>query len=544
MSPVYPFLNAIEWASAPWMEAMLRTTLEGALVLALLWLLLRVLRQIPPSVQCWLWRAAYGKMLISLFCAATITLHALPASLAADQAGPDVSRAGSLQGDHRLPINASRPRLHDAGILDAQATDPVVNAPTDPTSAKITCGQIVSACFVVWCIGVLICLALMVRACRRARRLRRNALPLLDPPAIDSLARLCRSSAIGHAPELLLSCEIDSPLLVGICRPAVLVPAELMAQVSHDEFRAILAHEVEHLRRHDLLWNWLTAATNALFFVHPFVWLARRELALTSEAACDTAAVSGTGTSVGAYLAMVLKIASGRRELPHLEFAGASIVESYKTLQRRFLIMKSSTVQSARRRAIWGIVAIILATVGILPWRIAPRAAASTEGDRPATSSATSAPSTKPVDEVRWRIKSVKDLKGNWTGAKDGVSVELKVDDTRPGSFPATLTVAFTSSTAPQLPGETPVIQVSKSTDLRCKLEKHGGVNLYLPAYLGNDKAIKRSSWNGKKPVAEIRQTGEETIELQIIPTGYENPNAHDYDFPAVDHLILRGVAP
>jgi hypothetical protein len=85
---------------------------------------------------------------------------------------------------------------------------------------------------------------------------------------------------------------------------------------------------------------------------------------------------------------------------------------------------------------------------------------------------------------------------------------------------------------------------VSKSADLRCKIdEKRAELHLYLPAYLGQDKAIKQSSWNGKTPVVQVRRSSEKAIELRIIPTGYDNPSAHDYDFPAVDHLILRPAA-
>ena len=539
MSRTDMFLNAIERASAPWIQAMLRATLEGALVLVLLWLLPRLLRRIPTSVQCWLWRAAYGKLLVSLLVAGAITLHVLPAGLAADQS----HRSTSLETAQAQSPTASQARSRMTDITDSRAATSFVDARSIPTRTTITLRQIVSACFVAWCIGVLVCIARIAGACRRARRLRCNSSPLSDTSSINSLRRVCRSAAIDHPPELLVSSEIDSPLLVGICRPAVLVPVELIAQISTLEFRAMLAHEIEHMRRHDLLWNWLAAITNVLFFFHPCVWLARRELALTCEAACDAAAVTRTGTSVGTYLAMLLKIASDRRELPNVGFAAASIVESYKTLQRRFLTMKSITVQSARRRAIWSIVAIVLGIIGMLPWRVVPRAAAQTV--RPAAPSAIDAPSTRPADELRWRIKSVSDLKGKWIGEKDGVGVELKFDDTRPGNFPATWIVSFTRSSEPQQPGQTPVTEVRKGADLRCKLdEKRRGLNLYLPAYLGDDKARKESSWNGKTPVAEIRRSDEDALELRIIPTGCENPSAQDYDFPAVDHLILRRVAP
>src|SRR5439155_22487823 len=84
-------------------------------------------------------------------------------------------------------------------------------------------------------------------------------------------------------------------------------------------------------------------------------------------------------------------------------------------------------------------------------------------------------------------------------------------------------------------------IGVNKGADLKCVAEpdQPGRLDLYLPAYLGDKKEIKESSWNGKKPVGQVERVNDNVIQLSIIPTGYENVAEKNFDFPAVEEMIL-----
>ena len=49
----------------------------------------------------------------------------------------------------------------------------------------------------------------------------------------------------------------------------------------------MLGHELAHLKRHDLAWNWLPTVVGWLFFFHPLVWFMTRRWSEAQEAACD-----------------------------------------------------------------------------------------------------------------------------------------------------------------------------------------------------------------------------------------------------------------
>ena len=151
-------------------------------------------------------------------------------------------------------------------------------------------------------------------ACRRrlGRRAARRGLagdgssrwrctPVDDADLLNRFADLASQQCLSRPPPLMRADGIVSPLLLGVRRPAVVLPASLPARCPPGELRLMLAHELAHLRRRDLLWNVLPAAAQAVFWFHPFVWLARREWRLAQEVACDEAAVAATGSRPADY---------------------------------------------------------------------------------------------------------------------------------------------------------------------------------------------------------------------------------------------------
>jgi beta-lactamase regulating signal transducer with metallopeptidase domain/tetratricopeptide (TPR) repeat protein len=93
--------------------------------------------------------------------------------------------------------------------------------------------------------------------------------------------------------RLLESARIAVPTVIGWLRPAVIFPAGVAMQSSH--LQALLAHELEHVRRRDYLVNLLQTAVEALLFFHPAVWWVAARMRLERECCCDDAAVKSCG---------------------------------------------------------------------------------------------------------------------------------------------------------------------------------------------------------------------------------------------------------
>ena len=77
----------------------------------------------------------------------------------------------------------------------------------------------------------------------------------------------------------------------GLRRPVILVPAESAAW-SEATKRSVLLHELGHIRRGDCLMHLLGRLACVVYWFHPLVWLAARQMRKTSERAADDAVLS------------------------------------------------------------------------------------------------------------------------------------------------------------------------------------------------------------------------------------------------------------
>jgi len=85
------------------------------------------------------------------------------------------------------------------------------------------------------------------------------------------------------------SCVV--PVTVGVLHPRVILP-ECSREGPQAQLDAVLAHEGEHVRRRDPLFQWLALLNRALFWFHPLAWWLERRLSGLAEEACDTAVLA------------------------------------------------------------------------------------------------------------------------------------------------------------------------------------------------------------------------------------------------------------
>jgi beta-lactamase regulating signal transducer with metallopeptidase domain len=132
----------------------------------------------------------------------------------------------------------------------------------------------------------------LVRAAAVARRLRRRSTPWESatgglPPRV--------ADTTGTKVDLRLSEDVRVPMVVGILRPSILVPAGFPSRFGAEDLEALVFHELAHVRRRDPALFLLQKLLEAIYFFHPAVrWVASR-LDLEREASCDDWAVAATG---------------------------------------------------------------------------------------------------------------------------------------------------------------------------------------------------------------------------------------------------------
>ena len=322
------------WLAGEWAAAT-----RGGLALLLAWAA-AVLPRVPAAVRCWAWRAAFGVVLVSFVWVTPVDVAVRRAAVVPEQSRGVSPRTSPAPRRATDDAGSARPGPTRPGSVDTRTTGPVW-----PTVA-----------FSLWAAFAAAYAVRLATAAVAARRLRRGR-----PTAAAELADLCRTLSV-RPPAVVSNPAARSPLLVGTWRPTVVLPDPPPA-----DLRPILAHELAHLRRHDLLWNWLPVVATALLPWHPLVWVARRRWRLATESAADAEALAATGGDVAGYGRLIVSVATG--DPPPGVLAVAAGAGSGWVLKRRLAAMAHITIWSRGPRTAVGIIVGVFGTAAAVPWR-------------------------------------------------------------------------------------------------------------------------------------------------------------------------------
>jgi len=83
------------------------------------------------------------------------------------------------------------------------------------------------------------------------------------------------------------SSKISSPVLLGVKRPFILLPADLASSLYDIQLKSVLIHELAHLQRGDLAANYWQRIICSVFWFHPGVWLMDKFINRAREEICD-----------------------------------------------------------------------------------------------------------------------------------------------------------------------------------------------------------------------------------------------------------------
>lgn len=303
--------------AAGWLLAFV---LHATLLLLAVWLIERLGLLKHPGWAEWAWRVA----LFGAFVSVTVELVPWGAMRASSAAATVVSAPVSTRisvpvaNDAQVPVAVSTTAMPGIDATDARS------AGLTPVALPLASDAIFIG-LALWLSGTLLLLARVLFQAAGLLRLRRR-LVREGAPAGANLQRAMQT--------LVQEMQVRAPtlrVLPGLSSPLVLPGAVLLPRWAEGlgtlQQRAMLAHELAHLRRRDPLWRPLQRLALVPLFFHPLAWHALRRLETLAETLCDAAAVerSGSGRPLAECLAECLARSSGadRRDPHNTEHRGA-----------------------------------------------------------------------------------------------------------------------------------------------------------------------------------------------------------------------------
>ena len=302
---------------------MWRASIAGGIAIAVVWIVARSFKFLSPRIVCWMWRLVCVKMLVAIVWAQPVAIAVLsPTSVnpTSVSAAATVAPAATPSIDNISPPAISRPAI----------------TPIDSPKTGISFLEML---FIAWSIGVLCFVTISMKEWICVRAMVHSSVHVTDSSLIGIYHSVAGQLGIRRIPALRQSERSTGPLLAGIWRPTIILPVGATADFSETELRLMLGHELAHLKRRDLAWNWLPTMVGWLFFFHPLVWLLRRGWFESQETACDEMLIQSQAVHPSEYGRLLLKLASHWVRSPRLSLATVGVLGDYRNLEKRIVAM-------------------------------------------------------------------------------------------------------------------------------------------------------------------------------------------------------------
>jgi beta-lactamase regulating signal transducer with metallopeptidase domain len=234
----------------------------------------------------WLVTLAALLLVPALTAWAPIPIRVLPAKLKSE---PTVAPSTGAS----VPTNGSG-KIDKVGVLTAPVGTGNEAAPSSSLGSAISSASVLSGLsivFFIWAAVLLVIAASLGYATLAVRRIVNRARPLDSQDWLTPLWEVSDRLALDEPPRLLRSEDAKMPFACGVFNATIVLPAECDSW-SLDRRRAVLLHELAHVRRHDLVGHTLGRLACAVYWFHPLVWTAAKQLRSESERACDDLALA------------------------------------------------------------------------------------------------------------------------------------------------------------------------------------------------------------------------------------------------------------
>ncbi len=277
------------------------------------------------------------------------------------------------QGEH--PVRKAPQVLLPAAGAPAAVPKPVVPGGTalvgDTPAIFIPdlwelCQQLLPALALLWLLGLILSAAVRLADHRRlARSLEKcSHLPEENGRAAALFSRLLEEMNIPQGRvELWLCPGVESPLLLGLWRPRVILPEE---DLPEERLEMMLRHELNHYRGRDL---WLKAIALVAACIHWFNPLSRwlvRDLDRCCELRCDQRTTAGMGPGDRRqYGQMLLDVAQGQVAEISVSAGAAALAMDKAALKRRLELLCTGGKTGPWGRLLAWVLALTVAAAGV-----------------------------------------------------------------------------------------------------------------------------------------------------------------------------------
>lgn len=273
-------------------------------------------------------------------------------------------------------VNSSKVNSEDSSTADSKMQDTAVTGKaftgavlkdevqSDSVSASLSGRHIVPLAakifMIVWLAGAVIKLLAEICAyCFSMRSLKRMSLPVNDLIKWKMYRDVCEQKGIRRRPELMQNAGLSTPLLAGLFRTKLYLPA---VSYSAEELKLVYHHELTHYLHRDLWYKMLLRICASVYWFNPallfMLWEADKDI----ENLCDAEVVRVCSRAERKlYRKLLLRTVAIDNQVPYVT---ASLNDSSMVFKDRILYMLN--MKKLRKNVLPGVILAMVLVGGNL----------------------------------------------------------------------------------------------------------------------------------------------------------------------------------
>ena len=255
-----------------------------------------------------------------------------------------------------IPITISLPAQQiPVAVLSPIITGEFIPVTTAATSSHFSINTFLA---IAWLAGVAF-LSIKLLLGEMTHRKRMKSAELLTPEVW--FEEMKSELNIKQAVQLYMNDHIQSPLMQGLWKARIYLPTEYQSW-TRAEKQSVLAHELTHVRRLDIVVIYLQALVKTLYFFHPAVWLVNDQIDLEREKICDDEAIALSESDRDAYGEQLFRQLSEENTEKSVPVLAGGFFMSDSSLIKRFRYIKEKRGDMKNKLRGYHVILILIVT--------------------------------------------------------------------------------------------------------------------------------------------------------------------------------------
>jgi beta-lactamase regulating signal transducer with metallopeptidase domain len=217
-----------------------------------------------------------------------------------------------------------------------------------------------------WLLGVAVFSLRMAGGLLHLRKLKSTGIEPVTEDWRQRIERLCMELRIARKLKVVSTNLLSTPIALGIIKPVIVVPASLFLQVEPRQLESLIAHELVHIRRYDLVINMVQSIAETIYFYHPCLWWISKQVRLEREFSADSAVIRALADDRVVYAMALANLEEIRLSANHAPPLLAAAANGGNLMQRIQRILQEKTEIRSARSAWSAVLALLLISVVLL----------------------------------------------------------------------------------------------------------------------------------------------------------------------------------